>query len=64
MTCTACGVTLEEPILSDPEPPVWRGLRFNEQKIEYVPCGTFHQATLTHREHEHLLNIRALQWRS
>jgi hypothetical protein len=62
--CCRLRYSLEEAILRDPEPAVWRGLRFNELKVEYVPCGIFHQATLTHREHEHLINIRALQWRS
>jgi hypothetical protein len=62
--CCRLRYSLEAAILYDPEQALSRGVRFNQQGIEYVPCGIFHEATLTHREHEHLLNIRALQWRS
>jgi hypothetical protein len=44
-----------------PEQALERGIRFNPDGIEYVPCRILHDATLTHRESEHLLNIRALQ---
>jgi hypothetical protein len=63
-TCCRWRYALEEAVRYDPEQALNRGIRFNPDRIEYVPCRIFHEATLTHREHEHLLNIRALQCQS
>jgi hypothetical protein len=38
-----------------------RGVRFTADEIEYVPCGIFHQATVTHAEYERLLERRWLE---
>jgi hypothetical protein len=62
--CCRLRYALEAATRYDPEQALTRGIRFNQHGIEYVPCGLFHQATLTHREHEHRLNIRQLQCRS
>lgn len=37
-----------------------RGVRYTPAGVEYVPCNLRHDATLTHRESEHLLNLRAI----
>jgi hypothetical protein len=62
--CCRWRYALEEAIRLDPEQAVERGVRRATSGIEYVPCGIRHEATVTHREHEHLLNIRALRCRS
>jgi hypothetical protein len=59
--CCRLRFALEEALRYDPEQALERGIRFNPDGIEYVPCRILHDATLTHRESEHLLNIRALQ---
>jgi hypothetical protein len=58
--CCRWRYALEEAIRSDPEQAVERGVRWAANGIEYVPCAIRHKATITHREYEHLLNIRAL----
>jgi hypothetical protein len=40
------------------EQAVRRGIRFNHDGIEWVPCGIFHQATVTHAEYEETLARR------
>jgi hypothetical protein len=58
--CCRLRFALEEALRYDVEQALERGVRFNPDGIEYVPCRIFHDATLTHREHEHWLNIRAM----
>ena len=58
--CCQLRFALEEAFRFDPEQALERGVCFNAGGIEYVPCRIFHEATLTHREHEHLINIRAM----
>jgi hypothetical protein len=48
----------------DGEQAVKRGICFNADGIEYIPCRVFHKATVTHREHERLINLRAFAWQS
>jgi hypothetical protein len=40
------------------EQAVHRGIRFNPDGIQYVPCGILHRATVTHAEHESMLALK------
>jgi hypothetical protein len=40
------------------ESAVRRGIRFNHDGIEYVPCGVLHRATVTHAEYDEVLARR------
>jgi hypothetical protein len=57
--CCRLRFAIEEAIRWDPEQALERGIRYTRNGIEYVPCRIFHEATLTHREHEHHINVRA-----
>jgi hypothetical protein len=58
--CCRLRYSLEAAVRYDPEQALKRGIRWASTGIEYVPCWIFHKGTVTHRESEHLLNIRAL----
>jgi hypothetical protein len=56
--CCRARFALEWALAPQREQAVRRGICFNREQIEYVPCGIFHRATLTHAEHEQLLPFR------
>jgi hypothetical protein len=56
--CCRLRFAIEWAFFPNYEQAVRRGLCFNHDEIEYVPCGIFHRATLTHAEYERLLARR------
>jgi len=56
--CCRLRYAIAELLNPDAEQCVKRGVRFGTDRIEYVPCGLLHKAAVTHREHEHTLNLR------
>jgi hypothetical protein len=55
--CCRIRFAVEYALNPESEQAPKRGIRFNRDRDEYVPCGVIHEAAVTHAEYERLLNL-------
>jgi hypothetical protein len=53
--CCRLRFALETALTPHHDSALHRGIRFNHDGIEYVPCGWLHQPTISHADYERQL---------